>query len=182
MTEKTQSTIYKIICNDPDITDCYVGSTTNFKKRMANHKDAIHNYKSRKHKYKLYEFIRNHGGWDNWRPVEIITHNCIDKLEVALHERFYIDALKPSLNTQIPLRTRKEWIECNRDKINDLANNYYHKNKEVCLASQKKWREANREKLKIDKKNYYDKNKERILQKKREQYALSKQTNPPLSV
>jgi len=182
MTEKKQSTIYKIICNDPDITDCYVGSTTNFKKRMANHKDAIHNYKSRKHKYKLYEFIRNHGGWNNWRPIEIITHNCVDKLEVAVHERFYIDALKPSLNTQIPLRTRKEWIECNRDKINGIANSYYHKNKEVCLASQKKWREANKEKLKIDKKNYYDKNKERILQKKREQYALSKETNPSLSV
>ena len=173
---------YKFVCQDDNVNSCYVGSTGNFRQRKHQHKHACTSTTNLKYNYLIYQTIREHGGWNNWRPVEIITHNCVDKLQIAVHERFYIDALKPSLNTQIPLRTRKEWISCNRPKINKIANNYYHKNKEVCLETQKRWRASNKEKLKINKKIYYDKNKDKILQRKKEKYALSKETNPSESV
>ena len=37
--------IYKIVCNDPNITDCYIGSTTNIVKRRQSHKSACNNKK-----------------------------------------------------------------------------------------------------------------------------------------
>ena len=176
MPDYSNSTIYKIICKDPSIIDSYIGSTTNFKKRIYAHKDCVNNYKSRKHKYKLYQFIREHGGWNNFIITPIIKYNCETKLEVAQHERFYIDAIKPSLNDQIPLRTRKEWIEANRNKVNKYANNYYHGNKDKCLAAQKKWVDSNKDKVKKIKTEYYNRNKSTILKKRREKYK--EKTNP----
>ena len=37
----TQTTIYKICCNDTAITDIYVGSTTNFANRKYGHKLVV---------------------------------------------------------------------------------------------------------------------------------------------
>lgn len=182
MPDYSNSCIYQIVCKDESITDSYIGSTTNFKKRITQHRDNVNNYKSRKHKYKLYQFIRDHGGWSNWIMKPIINYSCESQIEVAEHERFYYDSLKPSLNYQIPNRTRKEWQQANRPKLNKSANDYYHKNKQKCLESQKKWTSKNKDKIKIIKKTYYDKNKEEILEKKRQKYALSKETNPPLLV
>tara|TARA_R110001632_G_scaffold82407_1_gene182919 strand:+ start:281 stop:829 length:549 start_codon:yes stop_codon:yes gene_type:complete len=182
MPDYSNSTIYQIICKDENIKDIYIGSTTNFKRRMIQHRDSVDNYKSRKHKYKLYTFIRAHGGWQNWIMKPIIHYSCLNKMEVAEHERFYYDSLKPSLNDQIPLRTRKEWEDANRPKLNKMANDYYHNNKDKCLESQNKWRSANKEILKIRKKEYYQKNKVIISDKRKIKYALSKETNPLLSV
>ena len=55
--------IYKITCKDPNITDVYVGHTTNFVQRKHAHKQSCINNKSSNHKCKLYEVIRNNGGW-----------------------------------------------------------------------------------------------------------------------
>ena len=37
--------IYKVCCNDPTISDCYIGSTTNIVKRKQNHKHNCNNEK-----------------------------------------------------------------------------------------------------------------------------------------
>ena len=182
MPDYSKSCIYKIYCKDENITDCYIGSTTNYAKRKFQHKENVNKYQSRKHKYKLYTFIREHGGWDNWNMTPIINYSCETKLEVSQHERFYIDSLKPTLNVQIPFQTRKEWEAKNRTKLNKYANEYYHNNKDKCLESQKKWRDSNKDKIKIIKKTYYEKNKDKILEQKKEKYALSTSTNQSLSV
>jgi len=36
----TNTIIYKIVCNDLNITDLYVGSTTDFTNRKYNHKSS----------------------------------------------------------------------------------------------------------------------------------------------
>jgi len=182
MPDYSKSCIYKIYCKDENITDCYIGSTTNYKKRGYQHKENVNNYQSRKHKYKLYTFIREHGGWDNWNMTPIINYSCETKLEVAQHERFYIESLKATLNDKLPLQTREEWIAKNRPKINKYANDYYHKNKEKCLAAQKKWTIANKEQCKKIKAAYYQKNKQKLLQKKKDKYDFLKETTPSESV
>ena len=40
--------IYKIVCKDLNITDFYVGHTTNFIKRKATHKTACNNINNKK--------------------------------------------------------------------------------------------------------------------------------------
>ncbi len=70
---------YRIVCKDITISDCYVGSTTNFTKRKSNHKSTCNNINSQKHNNYVYEFIRNHGGWENWDMIEIERFNAIDR-------------------------------------------------------------------------------------------------------
>ena len=57
--------IYKITCNDVNINDVYVGHTINFVQRKHAHKQNCINEKSPNYKCKLYEAIRNNGGWSN---------------------------------------------------------------------------------------------------------------------
>ena len=47
--------IYKIICNDVTVTDCYVGSTSNFTKRKSSHKSMCTNRKN--NNYNFYSFV-----------------------------------------------------------------------------------------------------------------------------
>ena len=73
--------IYKLACNDETIKDIYVGHTTNFTQRKYAHKINCNNEKSSNYKLKVYEFIRNNGGWKNWEMIEICSINCKNKLE-----------------------------------------------------------------------------------------------------
>ena len=56
--------IYKWCCLDRNITDVYVGSTCNFKRRLKNHKD---DYIRKNAKYRLnaYAFMDKNGGMKN---------------------------------------------------------------------------------------------------------------------
>ena len=42
--------MYKIVCNDLEITDIYVGSTTAFTKRKCGHKTSCNNKTNKSHK------------------------------------------------------------------------------------------------------------------------------------
>jgi len=48
MVNYEKSTIYKIVCKDVNIKDCYVGSTTNFNRRKQEHKYNCNNVNSKK--------------------------------------------------------------------------------------------------------------------------------------
>ena len=63
--------IYKIVCNDLNITDCYVGNTTKFTNRKSGHKYSCITPEDRGYNYNVYQCIRHNGGWDNWSMVEI---------------------------------------------------------------------------------------------------------------
>lgn len=106
--------IYKIVCNDLNISNCYVGSSNNFKQRKYRHKHNCNNENSEKHNLNVYKFIRNNGNWNNWNIVEIEKFNCNNKYDAYKRERYYIDLLKATLNTRIPSRTKKQYY---REKI-----------------------------------------------------------------
>ena len=94
----TNTIIYKIVCKDDTILDCYVGHTINLHNRIARHKTNCNNLKNLKHNCKVYIFIRENGGWDNFYFIELEKVNCKDKKEATLYERKWYDLLKPSLN------------------------------------------------------------------------------------
>lgn len=122
--------VYKITCNDPEIRECYIGSTYNFRSRMVAHKTSCENPKSSKYNYKLYKFIRSTGGWSNWTMKVIYGVEVYDKKELIELESKTINLIKPSLNCQIPLRTRAEYYQDNKNKILDDVRCYREKNKE----------------------------------------------------
>ena len=95
--------IYKITCNDSNITDKYVGHTTNFVQRKYAHKDSCVNEKSSNHKCKLYETIRQKGGWSNWKMEIINFFNCKDHYEARIKEQEYFVLLNANLNSIEPV-------------------------------------------------------------------------------
>ena len=85
--------IYKIICKDKKITDLYVGHTTNFVQRKHSHKESC-NSKSVNFKCKLYNVIRNNGGWDNWEMIMLEFFNCKNSIEAKAKEQEYYEKLQ----------------------------------------------------------------------------------------
>ena len=99
---------YKIFCKNPEIIDLYVGHTTNFVQRKHGHKQNCINMKSPNYKYKLYNFIRNNGGWDNWNMEIIAFHNCDDHYHARKKEQHYYKELNATLNSIEPYAIKKE--------------------------------------------------------------------------
>ena len=143
----SKSCIYKIVCKDTSITDCYIGSTTCMRRRKNSHKTICNNENDKGYNYKIYQFIRDNGGWDNWDMVLIEKVNVNDGYELHKEERKWIEELNSTLNSSIPTRTDKE---------------YYNDNKEKIDEKKKEWRESNKERVKNKQKEYQKKNKESI--------------------
>jgi hypothetical protein len=128
--------IYKIVCNDLNVKDVYIGSTTNFIKRKTSHKNATMNEKHPKHNAKKYQFIKNNGGWDNFTMLEIEKYPCVDGNEARLRERYWFEQLQATLNTYTPIITKEEDIQ-RRKELNDKNRAVYNQNrrdKEVIMC------------------------------------------------
>lgn len=85
-------------------TEFYIGSTNNFSSRKSKHKKNTTNKVSKLYWTKLYLFIRNNGGWDNVEMKHIFKGECIEDasgrgLDIKQKEQYYIDLLKPTLNS-----------------------------------------------------------------------------------
>ena len=132
------SYIYKIVCLDPNIDDFYIGSTVNLNIRCQAHIKTGLNKKNLHYHYKLYTFIRDSGGYENWEMQVIKLYKCETKRELVKEEQKYIDELKPSLNTDNAYSTeeynkeiKKKWQQDNREKQNERAKKRYQDNKEI---------------------------------------------------
>ena len=163
-----KSMIYKLVCKDPNITDIYVGSTTNFSRRKSEHKSKCNNQNDECYNIYKYKFIRDNGGFENWDMILIENVSCSSKRELLKIERKYIDELKPSLNIY------KSYITDDEIKIRNKEYNkkYYEENKEVQKEEKKeylkKYQKKNKEYLNKYSKEYYENNKNEILQKQNE--------------
>ena len=175
----SKTIIYKIICCDPNIKDCYVGHTTDFTRRKAGHKHHCNNPNSKCNDLKVYKTIRENGDWDNWQMVMIEEFSCKNKLEATKRERECFEALQANLNTNKPYVTQqeikvrnrekcKEYRDKNPEKIREILREYYEENKEDLKEKRKEYRLNNKNKIKNDFKNWYEVNKEEYLQKKKE--------------
>ena len=61
--------IYRIVCNDINITECYIGHTTNLIKRRNQHKSNCRcPYDGER---KVYKFIKENGNFDKDRRLSV---------------------------------------------------------------------------------------------------------------
>jgi hypothetical protein len=139
--------IYKIVCNDTSIRDMYIGSTSNFNRRKYEHKSICYNKNSLKTNELKYIVIRNNGGWENWKMIEIEKYPCSDVNEARARERFWYDNLDKSLNTYRPQATKEE----NKEKYKK----YRNKNIDKIKDYKKMYREINKDKIKEYNKIYH---------------------------
>ena len=127
--------IYKICCDDNDYI--YVGSTKAFRERKRRHRRNLLNGSPEK----LYNNIRENGGWDNWRMVIIEDCGEITLTEARIKEEEYRVKLNANLNSMRCFRTEEELIEYNK-------NYRENKDKQQQIEYNKEYREKNKEKIK----------------------------------
>ncbi len=95
--------VYMIKCKDENISDCYVGSTINLCSRKKQHKSVCKTPENKSYNFKVYKFIRDNGGFDNFEFVVLKEVEVNDKIELKQHEAEQYELLKPSLNCNNPL-------------------------------------------------------------------------------
>ena len=77
--------IYKIEHID-DEKLVYVGHTTNFIKQKDYHRSSFYNEKGTKYNCRVYKMMRDNGGWEMFRMIEIEKYPCNDKREAEKRE------------------------------------------------------------------------------------------------
>ena len=150
MADYANTHIYKLHCLNTDVKEFYIGHTTNPKQRDINHK-ARTNANNCKSNMKLYQFIRKHGGYDNWYMKILQKYNYNSFEEAIEREQFWIDELKPQLNDyKAVISEEQKKINAAEWKRNSISHHEYNKKYS---------------------KNLTDEQKEQKLLKQRERYA-----------
>ena len=97
--------------------------------------------------------IRENGGFDRFKMIEVEKYPCKDKREAERRENEVMNELKASMNTYKSFLTeeerkeynkeyKKEYYETNKEKIQE----YYETNKEKLQERIKEYRENNKKK------------------------------------
>ena len=92
--------IYKFECKNKAITDIYVGHSNNERHRYNEHKCAYNGSGNNK-MCKLYQFMKENGGWDNWEFI-VLERFPFQKEDAFRKEKEWYDRLQPSLNDRSP--------------------------------------------------------------------------------
>ena len=106
--------IYEIKSRDKSVTEIYIGSTSDMKKRLRDHKTNCNNKIYKDYNYPLYRYIRENGGFDNFEMIEIDSGECEDITELHCAEQFYIDmsgGIENLLNGKDALLDKKKYRE-----------------------------------------------------------------------
>jgi predicted Mrr-cat superfamily restriction endonuclease len=172
--------IYKIICKDENVLDFYVGSTTSVRHRKYQHKSNCNN-ENKSYNFKIYQSIRENGGWENWdlKVIEEIS-NC-SKVQAHIREEQLRVELQATLNSNKVIiemdrkEYKKEWSSQNADKLKEQKKEYYQQNKEKIDLQNKKYQIQNKEKVDLQKKEYYQLNANKIKEQVKEYYDSNKE-------
>ncbi len=160
---------YKIVCEDcPDYI--YIGSTKSFRSRKYQHKSICNNINSKSHNLKIYEKIRENGGWDNWNMIIIDEADDLTFTQARIKEEELRLKYNGNLNLNKAYTTEEEAKERNKK----IMKNYYENNKEAIKEYAKEYRENNKETILEYKKEYLENNKEKITEHKKLYYQNNK--------
>ena len=169
----SNTVFYKLVCRDITILDLYVGHTTDFKARKSRHKSDCYNSNNKGYVYKVYTFIRNNGGWENWDMVIIQRRSCVDEHEAHTIERGYIETLNGTLNCRIPARTLSEWTADHIEELQSYRSDYYQLNRVRILEKGKIYAGDNKQYIADYMKQYQEKNKDKIQEYRKLKYEAN---------
>jgi hypothetical protein len=173
---------YKIVNVNNDIDLCYVGSTANWKHRVRAHRTNTHNENDRKYNIKLYKTIREYGGWDEFKMVEIGRAEQLTQRQAEQVEEEYRIEMNADMNGKRCFVTEEQKKEDKKqyaidnaehikqykiekaDKIKERNKRYRIENADKIREQAKQYRSKNADKIK---QNYYD-TKEKLKEKSSE--------------
>ena len=143
--------IYKLVSKDIEVKECYVGSTGNTRMRKCKHKHDSNNVNRKQYNFRVYQYIRENGGFGNWDMIVLETVEYNEKYELKARERHHMETLGATLNSRVPNRNMAEWYVDNPDY-------------------KKLYRENNVEHIKQYYEVYYKNNKEAIKEHKKQKH------------
>lgn len=156
--------IYKLV-NDVD-DEIYVGSTClTLAKRFYEHKHSA-KYKPLRIHHHLNEI-----GWDTVKIILVEEFSCENKMQLLQRERYWIDALKPTLNKTLPLRTVQEWRDEHKEDKAEYDRHYRTNNKLQVSQRRKARYNESKEKHAEHMKHYYENNKSKLAEQRKEKVA-----------
>ena len=158
----SKTIIYKLVCTDITVKDVYVGATTKFLGRKAQHKSRCNNPNDKAHSLPVYVTIRQNGGWNNWDMVEVIKQSCSSSTESHKLERSYVELLGATLNRCVPSRTHKEYYQDYKEDIINNVKKYREGHKEEIKLTKSKYNQDHKAEAKITRSKYYQDHKEDI--------------------
>ena len=149
--------IYKIVCNQTGLT--YIGAcTTSLSARIACHKQQLKKGRSCT-SYRVLEH-------EDFSIILVEDFPCERREQLLQRERFWIDNTD-CVNKNLPLRTKKE---------------YYEDNKEQIIANQLVWNNENRDKLYGYQRKYKQKLANAVQQIAIEQWSGSEGSDAPFQM
>ena len=152
MTDFSKAVIYNIYCKDKNVLEFYIGSTHDEIQREQGHKDNCNNEKRERHyNLKVYKFIRDNGGWDNWIFKVIQRFPCENKIQLVEQEQYHYDLLHPALNTYRPYVSEEE----RKEQMRIYDSKYYKDNREEIKIVRSKYYKDNREEIRIKQKQKF---------------------------
>jgi hypothetical protein len=118
MANYNESRIYKIYCTLSTINEFYIGSSARYEERCILHKSDCNNINSPRYSYKLYNYIRNNGGWENFTVEVLEKFPCKNRTELNIREEWWKQQKCPTLNNNRAYRTDNE-IKEDRKQFNN---------------------------------------------------------------
>tara|TARA_R110000822_G_C15085141_1_gene470111 strand:- start:45 stop:671 length:627 start_codon:yes stop_codon:yes gene_type:complete len=173
-TDYSRTIIYKIQHQDKEDL-LYIGSTTDFTKRKSQHKRTSSLSTYRDYNEKKYKMIRDNGGWDCFRMLEIKKFPCNDANEAHAEEDRIMQELKATMNDRRASRTERQYYLDNEDFFREKQRKYYEGNKEKVLNYSKEYRNKNNIEIKEYSKIYREENREKLKQKCKERYNKNRE-------
>ena len=148
-------------CDDKKV---YIGSTIDLKRRIRLHRKRCNNEKCKNYKNKLYQYIRENGGFNEYEFIILECYVCNFKHELYDREDDYIKNYPNNLNSQRAYLTGRE----SKEKIREIKKKYYIDNKEKINENFKKYYDKNKEKISKRSNEYYQNNKDIINEQRKE--------------
>jgi hypothetical protein len=143
MNKYNKSIIYKIEhLEKPELV--YVGGTTNFSARKAQHKSRSINPNDKEYMIYKYKMIRENGGWNMFRMVALKNVNVNSKRELEMEEEKVREELKATLNKCRAYVDNSTLRDAERDKL-------HHENAKKKLEKERQERAEEISKYKNDK-------------------------------
>ena len=152
--------IYKIQHKDNNDL-LYVGHTTNFTKRKNEHKSRVICEMNKEYNHKVYQMIRENGGWDDFNMVVIKEFPCENKQQATTEEDKIMREMKATMNTNRALKTlidiyedKKKYRTIHKEQIKEHKHQYYENNKSFIIEKSKMYYEEHKEQIKDKNKIY----------------------------
>ena len=140
----TPVSFYKLVCNNPEIKSTYVGHTTNFIKKKADHKMRCFNENNNNYHLKIYQTIRANGGWSEFRMIEIEKRIVKDKRKSERIETDFMEQLQSDMNMCKS--------HCGFETVEEYRKIYYQEHRDELVLKKKIYNQEHRDELALKKK------------------------------